>query len=514
MKIIIVDDDKIIRRGLRKIIENSVSEYQVVNEAGDGACALEIIKTNNDIDLLITDVRMPVMDGIELIKQVRKINMRIKVIVLSGFDDFRYVREAFKDGAVDYLLKPVKKKDFIELLTRINENIAEEEKSSRRIEKGSQLMVADSLNRLFQNQEIDEKQFKEDSGIDFERKFFMCIVELDRFYKEKVIKSESKDKMDEIISDINTWFSETFEIIPYHDSQKVVLVIFSEETFSFGFFDEKFIELDQRLGEKTSISMGLSNLHKGIQNVSAAYEEAIEAIETRFYMGKSHCICYADIKKKSLDFDYEPEVAARNLAKAIEIFDYMEARRILKQVFIDLSFLKPSKFRKYIQELIEHLSLQVKDFDKALTSHESDYKFYINDINTYNELRVYVMGLIKEVILFLENEKKKKSLRRIELAKQFINDNYMRFITLQDVAEHVELNASYLSNLFKTESGTNFSEYLLDVRMNKAMDLLKNPKIKIYEIGNMVGYEDAVSFGRAFKKKIGMSPKEYRNSVY
>lgn len=514
MKIILVDDDEVIRKGIKKIIENVGFDYQIVGEAGDGACALEVIKSREDIDLLITDVRMPVMDGIELIKHVRKFNKHMKIIVLSGLDDFRYVREAFKDGAADYLLKPIKKKEFIELLLRIDEDIIEEEKSSKRIEKGSQLMIADSLNRLFHNQEVEENRFKEDTGIDFGNSFIIGIVELDRLYKEKVIKSEVKNKMEEIILDISNWFSGIGKVINYTDKQRVILVIFSEEKLDGRFFDEKFYELDQCLGEKTSISIGISNTHTGFKKVCVAYGEAVEAIETRFYMGKNHCICYADIKKKSLDFEYDPEMAARNLAKAIEIFDYVGARNVMEKVFMDLSFLRPIKFRKYIQDIIELLSLQVKDFDKALVSSENDYKFYISDINTYNELRAYTMSLIKEVILFLENEKKKKSLRRIELAKQFINENYMKLIALNDVAEYVELNASYLSNLFKTETGANFSEYLLDVRMNKAMELLKDPKIKVYEIGNMVGYEDAVSFGRAFKKKIRMSPKEYRNTVY
>ena len=90
----------------------------------------------------------------------------------------------------------------------------------------------------------------------------------------------------------------------------------------------------------------------------------------------------------------------------------------------------------------------------------------------------------------------------------------METICLNDVAAHVELNPSYFSNLFKAEMGMNFSEYLMKIRMEKAMQLLRNPKIRIYEIGSMVGYEDAVSFGRAFKKFVGMSPKEYRNTVY
>ena len=118
------------------------------------------------------------------------------------------------------------------------------------------------------------------------------------------------------------------------------------------------------------------------------------------------------------------------------------------------------------------------------------------------------------IIEFIKEEREKRSKKRIELAKIYIEENCQNKITLNDVAEYVELNMSYFSNLFKAEVGMNFTDYLLDIRVEKAKALLKDPKIKVYEIGNLVGYEDAVSFGRAFKKKLGMSPKEYRNTVY
>ncbi|HHX12939.1 MAG TPA: helix-turn-helix transcriptional regulator, partial [Clostridiales bacterium] len=120
----------------------------------------------------------------------------------------------------------------------------------------------------------------------------------------------------------------------------------------------------------------------------------------------------------------------------------------------------------------------------------------------------------KDAIVYIKNEREKRSELRIELAKKYIEENYKENITLNDLAEHVELNPSYFSNLFKTEVGINFSDYLLEVRMQVARKLLKDPTKRIYEVGNLVGYEDAVSFGRAFKKKVGMSPKTYRNTVY
>jgi two-component system response regulator YesN len=123
-------------------------------------------------------------------------------------------------------------------------------------------------------------------------------------------------------------------------------------------------------------------------------------------------------------------------------------------------------------------------------------------------------SILQGIIEFIKGEREKRSKKRIELAKIYIEENCQNKITLNDVAEYVELNTSYFSNLFKAEVGMNFTDYLLDIRVEKAKTLLKDPKIKVYEIGNLVGYEDAVSFGRAFKKKLGMSPKEYRNTVY
>ena len=135
-------------------------------------------------------------------------------------------------------------------------------------------------------------------------------------------------------------------------------------------------------------------------------------------------------------------------------------------------------------------------------------------VNLNTKFAKIAMKILQGTVKYIEGERKKKSQRRIELAKLFIAENYHKPITLNDVADHVELNASYFSNLFKEETGVNFTDYLMNVRMENAKKLLKDPKIKIYEVGIMVGYEDAVSFGRAFKKKFGLSPKEYRNAVY
>ena len=115
MNIILVDDDEIIRQGMKKIITNSGHDWNVVAEAGDGEAALQVLDKHPETELLVTDIRMPIMDGIELIKEIRKTNTSLRIIVLSGFDDFSYVHGAFINGALDYLLKPFQKQEMVKL---------------------------------------------------------------------------------------------------------------------------------------------------------------------------------------------------------------------------------------------------------------------------------------------------------------------------------------------------------------------------------------------------------------
>ena len=231
-------------------------------------------------------------------------------------------------------------------------------------------------------------------------------------------------------------------------------------------------------------------------------------------MGQGKLISYESIEGKCIDISYDLEPMVSRVVHSLELCNYIQAKQVMEQIFLDLSYCRPEKFRKYMHNLIEMLSMRVRDFGSVLASDGQGYQYYVDYMNTYRELKTFMNSLLQETVEYIKSEKEKKSKKRIELAKAYIEEHYREPITLNDIADHVELNASYFSNLFKMETGMNFSEYLLNIRMEQAKKLLRDPTIKVYEIGNMVGYEDAVSFGRAFKKKFNMSPKDYRNSVY
>lgn len=521
MNIFIADDDEIIRRGLRSIIEKSNLNCTVVGEASDGELALQYMEGCDKVDLLITDIRMPIMDGLELIKRVKERYFLMKVIVLSGYDEFKYIRNAFVDGAVDYLLKPINKNQLIEVVKKTQEALEQDAKKENYRKESHQLLVANTLKQIFYTP-IKNKQEEEKIlnliGLNLDKSYyFVMICRIDNFYKQKMERMEYEGALDTIYSKIEDMveINDTFQMMQYINNTEIVFLIYSDEKLKTSIISEEIYAVICSIGlEDTTYTLGVGNVYYGLLNTKLAYQEAQKAADARFYLGKNHRIEYNEIDKKIIDFNYSLESNLNKLVQNIVLYDYVGSKKVMEQIFIDLCYIDSSKFRRYMKDMIELLILQVKDFQEAILCCAHDYVFFLNNINTYNELKTYMNHIIKDVIEFIKNEREKRSKIRIELAKKYISENYKENITLNDVAEYVELNASYFSNLFKTEVGTNFSDYLLDVRMQVARKLLRDPTIKVYEIGCIVGYEDAVSFGRAFKKKVGMSPKEYRNTVY
>lgn len=520
MNIFIADDDEIIRKGLRSIIEKSGLNCTVVGEASDGELALQYMEGCGKVDLLITDIRMPIMDGLELIKNIKNRSLSMKVIVLSGYDEFKYIRNAFVDGAVDYLLKPINKNNLIEVLKKTQIAIEQEEMKENYRKESNQILVANTLKQIFQTP-IDRKDEKNKIlnkfGLNLEiMYYFVMIFRIDNNYKLKMERMEYEGILDAIyntlVDNINDTAS-SYHLLHYIDRTEIVCLLYSKEQIDATLISEE-IYTDIRninIGE-TTYTLGISNVYQGMEYTKKTYQEALTAADARFYLGKNHLIEYSQIEKKITDFDYNIETIITKLIQYIELYDYIACKKVVDQMFLDLSYINTIKFRRYMREMVDLLILRVKDFKGAVL--DSDYEFFIENINTYNELKNYTNSLLKDAIMYIRSEREKRSEMRIELAKRYIEENYKENITLNDVAEHVELNSSYLSNLFKNEVGVNFSDYLLNVRMQAARKLLKDPTKKIYEIGNLVGYEDAVSFGRAFKKKVGMSPKTYRNTVY
>lgn len=514
MKILIVDDDEIIRSGMRKMILKNTGDVHELEEFSNGLDALHYVQRNPGIHLIITDIRMPLMDGLQLIERVGELNKDIKFIVLSGYDEFNYVRKAFQGGAVDYLLKPINRQELLAHIDKIEKELSDKEQEREYEKSHQEARLSGVLESAVKNQKHAAGQLERcvDNGWE---QYLIIVVEVGLYYKNSVWKKD----LSGYVSTMKTIYEKGMKErgqpqILFTESGFLCSLIFLKENDRGEWINEFFHEMLDNLKESFLINMGISNPYSSFQDLNTAYQEAQEAVSFKFYAGYNKAIGIRDIEGKSIDFDYDIKPLAEDLVREVELMDYPKVRERISRFFLDVSFVKPEKIRLYIKDILYILMLRIEGFEKVLDYTGTEYNLLIGNIGTYNEMKEFILLLMKNCIQFMSAEKEKKQTQRIEMAKAYLAEHFMEALSLNDAAAYVELNPSYFSNLFKAETGMNFSEYLMKIRMEKAMQLLRNPKVRIYEIGNMVGYEDAVSFGRAFKKFVGMSPKEYRNTVY
>ncbi|GAA0752802.1 response regulator transcription factor [Clostridium sartagoforme] len=408
MKILVVDDDKIIRMGLKKIINRLFPEYEVVSECQNGLAAFEYLQANK-VDLVITDIKMPIMTGSELIeKAVAELKDSPVFIVLSGYDEFTYVRDTMKLGALNYLLKPIKQDELKKVIQEVIIKIKEKRQKDKVLSKSIEVLKRDFFKHiLFSNVEQSYKISKALlEGIQLNENYIYKLIVTDRSSEDKeLVKSFIK----EIINKYNY-----IEYIYFNFEGNLYIVFYLNAIENSHDKDiEKYIE------DKTDIFIE--------NNKNVFIMESINQVHR--------------LKEQSRKF------------------------RELKETIHD-----GKKVRKYSLKLLE----------------EKEIKDSIEGINP--------------------------NLTVIKLAKRYIINNFNKNITLQEVADEVFLSQNYLSELFKREVGEGFYEFLTDYRIKVSKELLTKTNLKVYEIARRVGYNDAITFGRAFKKITGLTPNSFRNS--
>jgi Response regulator containing CheY-like receiver domain and AraC-type DNA-binding domain len=533
MKIFIADDDKVLRNGIRKIIETNAAWCKVEGEASNGALALDELQ-KLDVDLLISDIKMPVMDGIQLIKNIKALSMRIKIIVLSGYDEYRYVREALISGASDYLLKPVESVVLLDLLNKIKTEIENEiqiehlnASLSRKLSESMPLLKEKFLLELIKGNEADGGRILhklKTFGMEGIEHFYFAVVKAD----ECLIKRNSlnndlpesyvKQKVDEVLNAAGSPYS----LQAQRDGEVGILFLgqLQEEDFKKS-VDMALKQLMETLRNENTltVTIGLSQIHKSLAHISAAYSQALMAQDRRFYEGKDRLIPYSAEDCSYHHFN-EGEIGSQvdALINSIEIGDAGKAKKLISDMIDKLYArnINPVEFRETLESVVSrifNLSNEFKGIAELYNIEGMDMIAYINAANTYAELREALVNAFYGNVAKINCLRAERGKKIVNIAKEYIRANYSRELSLKAIADHVYLNACYFSELFKNETGKNFVDYVMEVRINAAKELLADYKIKVYEVGQLVGYIEPVSFNRAFKRVVGISPAEYRKLI-
>jgi two-component system, response regulator YesN len=537
LRILVVDDEDLIRKGLIKILKKTGIDIEVIGEASNGIQALKMVEADTP-DLVITDIKMPEMDGMELVKSLEMSHPKIKKIVLSGFDEFNFVRDTMKNGAFDYLLKPIDDVQLTEVLKKI-ENEMNDEKTRKLKELNLKVQFNESMPLLreqFISELILDNKYNEPEirkkfeyyGINLPSGSYLAvIISIDNYKRlfEKLGAEDTKLKSFVLRNIVEETIAVNIEFVSCIINNDLVVVLSLQNEADAKVRDILNIVYDNVMKyAKLRFTISVGEPVQSLTELKESYSFAVNLLKYRFYNDNSGIItrnCINGFLKPKYNneilMNYSEKFESK-LKNCIELANTEPIKDTVEEFGSKLKEFEvgPHEAIKLLTDTYLKLQIEYSEFKKAVTEglgSEFSYLKHIEAYDTLDEVKKYTQELYTGIIKQIVDIRKRKDKKLVEIVKEYIIKHYNEDITLNRIAEVVYVNSSYICDLFKTQTGENFVDYLTKIRIEKAKVLLRNVKIKTYEVGQMVGYEDATYFSKVFKKVVGVSPSEYRNIV-
>jgi two-component system, response regulator YesN len=524
-RIVIADDEGVIRDGMKTIIPWDEYGFEIVGEASNGLDTLKCIEKLKP-EVIITDVKMPLMSGIDLLKEIRRLGMDIKVLLISGYDDFQYVKEGLRYGAVNYLLKPINNEEMIATVKELATLLTNQIYSNIQQRKNMTILKNNTLIRLVTNQFLpnDLKDKLDILQIDLsDGQTCAAVIELDIPHKSDITVGEDKGWETYAALNICDELIEKEQLgIVFLDYSWHVVVIFTNmgsEKFKIikSVMDNCLINIRNSINTQAVASVG--TLSESYRKLYVSYKKAIDTLDYQFIFGKNITLFSDEIsqyyQERSLPVDPDLGIIS-SLVKS------KKSEPVVK--YIEEYF--HAIFQKNIiadQYVLKNIALEI-----LITIYNilSDYVINDRELSQPKERALQKIGEAVNIEDLIECEKEftiqmmesafaSRSLKYSNLINSvitYLEKNYSdRNLSLQLLSEHMFVNTAYLGRIFKSETGQYFTDYLSNIRIKKAIDFLRDTNYKVVEICEMVGFSNYSYFYTIFKKATGMSPKDLRS---
>lgn len=496
-KVLIVDDEPIVREGLEFIIDWQDFGFTIVDKAENGRMGLEKINAL-DPDLVITDVRMPGIDGIEMIRKVRKEGIKTRFIILSGYSDFTYAKDALSLNVVSYLLKPIEEAELIEELLKIKEDLKEKEALEISLMDYHQYEIASKIKDYLLNQtnEIDElKQLLTSTT-------YVLVGYV--YDPTKVNRQELENKVPIV---------KPHGFYKFNHENTLYFLIEEESPTAFKQYIQKLVDFTESY--KTQLTLTISSVVYSIEELKKAYREINQLKEKMFlYPNQSILTPYLlKNKKTQQEINKNIEELKLRLLKAIEENN--------QEIILDLI---PSFFSIYQQSdaSVEEIKADLIGIYIASIRLIEKYKDEPFSEKEKNETisrflksasLAELLACLEESLISLANSLEEMLVTEdiVSRIKRYTQDHFHQELSMTELANHFNYSHSYLGKKFRTDTGKSYHTYLNEIRIEEAKKLLKESSLYIYEISERVGFSNPDYFHKKFKEKVGASPKQYRN---
>ncbi|WP_010285532.1 response regulator [Bacillus timonensis] len=525
MRVLIVDDEKHVREGIKLLGAWEVNGINEIYEAENGEQAIQLIQKLKP-EIIFSDMKMPKKDGTQLLEWIHVNHPESKTVVVTGYDDYHYMRKAIHFGSLDYLLKPVDPDVLNHTLEKaVNEWKREDEDrknkdTNRQLINDMKPFYRDQKLTQLLNNETEEDEYYKPFGFHPSNQYRVVLAWL----QGKTIKLfENNQNLAYLtaLELVNGILSEKESGIAFRylsSKGEIVLILWNN-------FEEieallNRIYLDLRDNMNISCSMAIGRLVGSRSDLIDSYRDAKEILLSRNILEQRDNkvytkASYVEHELKSL-IAYSSAIELAVKAGKIEAFE-----ELIHQIENDLTKNSYLSFKQLLHlendyQVISNLwreqyHLPVNGPDDL----EKSVYLYFDENGVFN-LNHYKKRIKREISLFLRRIKKytpKKTTNVIYDIAKYLQENFDRDVKLQEISDHFYISREYISRKFKQEFNVNISDYVVKIRMDKAKYFLKNSNLKIYEVANMIGYQDDKYFRKVFKKVVGITPNEYRASV-
>jgi two-component system response regulator YesN len=524
--ILIVDDETIFRKGIRVMITDMQSEWIVIDEATDGAEALDKIEELQP-DLIITDIKMPRIDGIQLQYIVKERYPHISCVVMSGYNDFQYARESLRLGAKDYLMKPFQREELYALLTKLQEEWLTEKRPNK--SSGMDQQVQNQMRQhvlaslITGNVHHGEAELLDNVGIQFPHANISCLIaKLDRdsVTDERYYQLNPSLFSIYIQQFIQESLDESFKgYVFIHHETEVVALINHENVTTINTDMEKLtnrIRKEIRVQSNFTLTFGLGSPAKDLESISKSYKEAGLALLYRLVIGGDRLLSneiVAEMRMEKLDWHAADWHSLNQFVQEGDLTN-VQQQASLYVTKLCQQWKDPEIIHQQICKMLLHfyeLAVNLAVVKQWLQN--TDVKQVVVDSYSYSsskELIERCQKLLGDLTVCIGNRQKKIVTSPVEIVVRYVEEHYAESITLNTMAEIVYLSPSYLSSLFKSKQGQSFIDFLTEKRIEKAKSLLLYSDEKIQVISDSTGFTNIRHFNRVFKTITNRTPSEFR----